>query len=156
MLSVVLWPLGSVPILVTLVAWVYAFTFGILETLGLPIQAPGLAWQVPAQWIRGRSATMQTLTWGACLGPGLVTRNPYAGMWLLPLLTVLDHNLLTAIFIGMAIGVAHGGARAIGVLSNRRHLKVSCNHLVILGVQWRWQFMDGLAFASEGGIHEQH
>jgi len=133
------------------VAWVYALVFGIAETFGLPLRAPSFAWQVPAQWIKERSPMAQTAMWGALLGPGLVTRNPYAGMWLLPLLTVLNHNLLTALVIGMIVGVAHGGARALGVLSNRRQMDMNYSHLMILGAQLRWKYRDGLALLLVAG-----
>lgn len=48
---------------------------------------------------------------------GLITRNPYAGMWLLPFLLALSHPLLTTIFLGAAIGTIHGAARAGGTHS---------------------------------------
>ena len=150
-LGVVLWPVGAILGVVPLVACGYALAFGIAETFGLPLRVPSLAWQVPAQWIKGRSPMGQTAMWGALLGPGLVTRNPYAGMWLLPLLIALNHNLLTAMAIGMAVGAAHGGTRALGVLSNRRHMDASCSHLMILGVQLRWKYRDGLALLLVAG-----
>jgi hypothetical protein len=94
---------------------------------------------------------VQTLIWGALLGPGLVTRNPYAGIWLLPLLLVLNQNLLTAVGAGIAIGIAHGGARALGVLHNRKCMQVAQAHLLILGEQWRWKYLDGLALLLAAG-----
>ncbi len=147
----VLWPLGAILVAVALVACGYALAFGIAETFGLPLRAPSLAWQVPAQWVKGRSPMVQTATWGAFLGPGLVTRNPYASMWLLPLLIALHHNPLTAMVIGMAVGVVHGGARALGVLSNRRRMATNCSHLMIMGAQVRWKYIDGLALLLAAG-----
>ncbi len=94
----------------------------------------------------------QTVTWGALLGPGLLIRNPYAGMWLLPLLIALNHNLLTALVIGMIVGVAHGGARALGILSNRRQMDMNYSHLMILGAQLRWKYRDGLALLLVAGV----
>jgi hypothetical protein len=93
----------------------------------------------------------QTLTWGSVLGPGLVTRNPYAGMWLLPLLIVLQHDLFTAVVSGATVGIAHGSARAFGILRNRKHQNDSCAPILILASQWRWQFMDGLALLGIAG-----
>lgn len=93
----------------------------------------------------------QITTWGTLLGPGLVTRNPYAGMWLLPLLITLNHNLLAATATGMAVGAAHGGARAIGVLSNWRHIGMPYAHLMILGAQLRWKSRDGRALLLAAG-----
>lgn len=91
------------------------------------------------------------MIWGTTLGPGLLTRNPYAGIWLLPLLVALNHNMLTAVTIGIAIGVAHGGARALGVLNNIKHMNTNCGDILILGAQLRWQFMDGLTLLLAAG-----
>lgn len=145
-----IWPLSRIAGLIPSLIWIYTLLFGIFETGLLPISAPSLTWQVPAQWIRGHSPFVQTLIWGTCLGPGLVTRNPYAGMWLLPLFIALNQNLLAAVIIGMAIGGIHGAARALGVLCNRKELDTSCPpiHFLgvhhILGTQWRWRLIDGL------------
>src|SRR3989441_3429666 len=104
-LGIILWPLHTW--LIPLIALVYALWFGIFETLGLPFRPPGLAWQVPSGWIDRRPAMVKTLTWGITLGPGLVTKNPYAGIWLLPLLVALNHSLFMTMTIGIAVGVAH-------------------------------------------------
>lgn len=143
--------LGNIPLLVPLLACVYAFGFGILETFGFPSRTPSLTWQVPSGWINGRPPALQTLIWGTILGTGLVTRNPYAGMWLLPLLVALNHSLLLAICVSIAIGFAHGSARAFGVLSNLRYMNTSCGDILILGSRLRWQFMDGLTLLLASG-----
>ncbi len=143
--------LSAMPVFMLLLAWVYAFGFGVCETLALPAQAPSLTWQVPAHWVEKRSATVQSLIWGASLGPGLVTRNPYAGIWLLPLLLALNQNLLIAAGVGIAIGIAHGGARALGVVRNRTCIEATQAHLLILGEQWRWKYLDGLALLLAAG-----
>jgi len=67
-------------------------------------------------------------------------------MWLLPLLLALNTNLLMAILVGLAIGAAHGGARALGVLSNREQMDDDMDYayLSILGAQLRWLYLDGL------------
>jgi len=152
-ISMVFHLLSSIPLLLSLLACAYALWFGALEALGLPSQAPSLAWQVPAGWITGRPATVQALIWGTALGPGLVTRNPYAAMWLLPLLLALNSNLLSAFLTGIAVGIAHGGARVLGVLNNRKHMDADpvYVHLKILGAQLRWQYLDGLALLLAGG-----
>jgi len=94
---------------------------------------------------------VKTLTWGITLGPGLVTKNQYAGIWLLPLLVALNHSLFMTMTIGIAVGVAHGGARVLGVLSNRRYMDIEYAHLRILGAQFRWLYMDGLALLLAAG-----
>lgn len=153
MIGIVLRPLGSVPWLVALLAWAYALCFGILEALGLPLRVPGLAWQVPSGWVSGRPAMLQALIWGTTLGPGLLTKNPYAGMWLLPFLLALNHGWMIAMAVGTAVGVAHGGGRVLGVLSNRRHMDVDVNyaHLRILAAELHWLYIDGLALLLAAG-----
>lgn len=146
----VLQPLGEMRWVMSSTAWAYALGFGVCEALGFPFRTLDLKWQVPAQWLQGRSARAQTLIWGIFLGPGIVTRNPYAGMWLLPLLITLHHNRFVAVSVGVAIGVAHGGARALGVLNNRKNLGTSCTHSVVLK-QWRWRLADGLALLLAAG-----
>lgn len=131
-----------------LLAWMYALAFGVPEALALPFRPVSLSWQVPAHWLRGRSALMQTLIWGFTLGPGIVTRNPYAGMWLLPVFLTLNHSLVVDLGIGVAIGFAHGGARAFGVLSTRHNLD-ACGSSIL--TQWRWRVADGLLLLFGAG-----
>lgn len=152
-MGLVLGWLGNIRLLIPLVAFAYAFCFGVLEALGVPFRVPGLAWQVPSGWVGRRPAGVQTLTWGTTLGPGLVTRNPYAGMWLLLLLLALNSNPLAAMVVGVAIGAVHGGARALGVLNNRKYMDMDASyvHLRILGAQLRWQYFDGLALLLAAG-----
>ena len=95
---------------------------------------------------------IQTLIWGTTLGPGFVTKNPYAGMWLLPLLVALNHDVLMTITVAMAVGAVHGGARAIGVLRNRKCIDMDVSaHLRILSAVSRWQYIDGLALLLAAG-----
>ena len=152
-LGIVLWPMGNIPLLVSLVAWIYTLMFGLLEILGVPFRVPGLRWQVPSNWIKGRPPQVQTIVWGVTLGPGLVTVNPYAGMWLLPFLVALNRSLFASVTIAIAIGMAHGSARALGILSNTRHMDIGCGHLLIMAAQLRWQYIDGLALLmAVGGL----
>ncbi len=74
-------------------------------------------------------------------------------MWPLPLLLALNSNLLSAFLAGIAVGIAHGGARVLGVLNNRKHMDADpvYVHLKILGAQLRWQYLDGLALLLAGG-----
>jgi hypothetical protein len=150
-LGAILVPLASIPLLVPMIALIYALGFGLVETFGLPLRAPSLAWQVPSRWIRGHPLAAQILTWGSVLGPGLVTRNPYAGIWLLPFLIGLNHSLYMAIVIGVTVGIAHGSTRALGVLSNMRRMEANCSHLLILGEQLSWLYRDGLALLLAAG-----
>lgn len=71
---------------------------------------------MPARWLHRRNHVARWLVWGVALGPGFVTRNPYAGFWLLiPIGGVSGHWMLPAI-----IGAAHGAARAVGIMRNMR------------------------------------
>lgn len=151
MLSMGLASLHAFPVLVALVAWVYALWFGLFETLGLPMRSPGLAWQVPSSWVDGRPVILQALVWGTILGPGLLTRNPYAGMWLLLPLVAFSHDPYVAVAFGGAVGAAHGGARVFGVLRNRRYMETSDGHLKILGSQLQWRYIDGVALLLAAG-----
>jgi hypothetical protein len=144
--------LNSFPLLVPLLAIVYALWFGMAESLGFSMFIPGSTWQVPASWIDGCPEAAQTITWGTILGPGLITRNPYAGIWLLPFMVGLGRGLLASLVVGIAIGVAHGGARALGVLSNRKYMKdTTLGHLRILGAELRWSYVDGIALLLAAG-----
>ena len=144
--------LNSIPLLLPVLAVFYALRFGIPETLGLRSRLFGLAWQVPSNWVKGRPAPIQTLIWGITLGPGLMTKNPYAGMWLLPLLVALNSSLPMAIVVGVAVGATHGLARSLGVLCNRRCIDMDENaYLKILAAESRWQYADGLALLLAGG-----
>ncbi len=149
-LGVVLSRMSGLKTLALVVALVFTLWFGTVETLGLPVFRPGLAWQVPAQWVRGRPA-IRTLIWGAVLGPGLMTRNPFVGIWLLPFLLILAPNIAVAAGMGLAIGIAHGGMRALGVLRNRRRIMASCDPLFILSAQIQWRAVDGLGLLIAGG-----
>lgn len=132
-----------------LLALIYALVFGVLETLTLPFRQLSSSWQVPAQWLIGRSARAQTLIWGAALGPGLVTRNPYAGIWLLPVVLTINHSFLFDVGFGLLIGAAHGTARAFSILRTSRN--PDADGLRIVLTQWRWRVADGFLLLLGGG-----
>lgn len=117
--------------------------------LRIPFRQIGFNWQVPASWIKGRTTGTQTIIWGFCLGPGLITKNPYAGTWILPLLLTLAPNTLWALCMGAAIGVAHGGGRALGILRNRKKVEGLCIPIMVQDL-WRWQFVDGMLLLLVG------
>lgn len=139
-LAIVVHPLAHLALIMPFVAWMYALVLGLLEALAIPFRPLSLSWQVPAQWLQGRSAFAQTLIWGVTLGPGFVTRNPYAGMWLLVVMLTLNQHIFTTLGIGIVIGIAHGGARAIGILIKRQNLD-ACGSGILK--QWRWRTADG-------------
>jgi len=136
----------------TILALGYALAHGVAETVGLPLRAPGVGWEVPAVWLKGRGRAGRILIWGATLGPGLVTRNPYAGMWLLPLLlTTTTTDPVSAAAAGAFVGLAHGTARAIGILAN--HRGDSCDLPWRMAVtQMRFRLADGLALLFAAAV----
>lgn len=128
----------------------YAVAYGLSETAGLPLRPPSVSWQVPARWVRGRAAA-RVVIWGIALGPGLVTRNPYAGMGLLPLLLILYQNPMAAAAVGMLFGAVHGGVRAVGVLWNQRQMAGGCEIISVMGQHLRWRLVDGVALLLAAG-----
>ena len=136
----------------TILALVYALAHGLSETLGLPLRAPGIGWEVPAAWLKGRGRAGRILVWGATLGPGLVTRNPYAGMWFLPLLLATTAaDLFSAAAAGALVGLAHGTARAIGILAN--HRSEGCDLPWRMAVtQMRFRLADGLGLLFAAAV----
>jgi hypothetical protein len=71
----------------------------------------------------GASPRRRLLVWGAILGPGFLTRNPYAGFGLLPF-TVAAMRLAggwACLALAAVIGLAHGSARAIALLRDVSH-----------------------------------
>jgi hypothetical protein len=141
LLSILFRPLSHLSI-AGLVVVIYACIFGFAEVLGLALRTPQIPWQVPADWVR-RRGSREVFIWGALLGPGLVTRNPYAAMWLVPALLSLQVRFPLVIGITAAAGAAHGGARAIGTLRLQRSA-VSSRSIEVLGWQFRWRYIDGL------------
>jgi hypothetical protein len=136
---------------VKVVAVTYALVYGISETLRFPIRSPSLRWQVPSTWVRHRSSRVRVLVWGAALGPGLLTRNPYAGMWLVPLALALVGDVRTGLACGAAAGAAHGVARAFGLRSNIRSDRGRTDFALVAD-QLRWKLVDGLALLVAAGI----
>lgn len=152
LLGPVLQQLNAIIRLGAIMAVVYALGYGIVETVGLPAWRPTVVWQVPSQWIVGRPVPVQTMIWAMALGPGLVTLNPYAGIWLLPLVVALFHMPAAALGVGAGVGASHAVARALGVLSNQKHLQSRSNTINYLKWQWRWLFGDGLTLLFGAGM----
>ncbi|HEX6683439.1 MAG TPA: hypothetical protein VF062_11615 [Candidatus Limnocylindrales bacterium] len=136
----------------TILAVGYALAHGIAETLGLPLRAPGLGWEVPAAWLKGRGRAKRILIWGATLGPGLVTRNPYAGMWFVPLLlATTTADPFPAAAAGAFIGLAHGTARAAGIIANRRGEDCQLPWRMTI-TRIRFRLADGLCLLFAAGV----
>jgi len=117
--------LGCLPLSrVALVALAgYGLIYGAAEITGRPIlRAPGTGWQVPQAMLLGARPARRVLVWGALLGPGLATRNPYAGFGALPLAVAAVRGPLAGLAAGAAVGAAHGTARAAALLRDVREL----------------------------------
>jgi hypothetical protein len=117
----------------------------------LPIRAPTLRWQVPSQWFGGRSPIAQMIIWGTSLGPGIVTRNPYAGMWLVPFMLASVGGAEVGAAVGAIAGASHGLARAAGVLRNSR-LGGSRAHFEIMTSQVSLRVFDGMGLLFAAGL----
>jgi hypothetical protein len=142
-------PLLGIAHLTAILAWIYAAAFGLLEAIGIPFRPLGPPWQVPAQWLKGRSSVIQTLIWGIVLGPGFVTRNPYAGMWLLLVLLPLQASFAALVVAGCAIGITHAATRVGGVIYNHRHPDTGA--LLTVLAQTRWRIADGMLLVFVAG-----
>ncbi len=115
--------LGSVPLAQAGIALAvgYGAYYGLTEVSGVRgLRAPGRRWQVPQTMMISASPWRRVLVWGAILGPGFLTRNPYAGFGMLPLgLAAMGlAGSGAAVALGVGIGLAHGGARAVALLTD--------------------------------------
>jgi hypothetical protein len=104
----------------------YAGYYGLTEATGLRgLLPPGRRWQVPQTMMIGASPRRRILVWGAILGPGFLTQNPYAGFGLLPIVVavMLSAGGTAVLAAAAVIGVAHGSARATALLRDVGELR---------------------------------
>ena len=78
-----------------------------------------------------------------------MTRNPYAGMLLVPMFLTLVGRADAGIVAGVAVGAVHGALRAGGVVYNVSRLRGDV-HLALLAL-FGWRLIDGLALLAIGG-----
>jgi len=109
---------------------------------------PGRSWQVPQSMLIGASARRRVVVWGALLGPGFATRNPYAGFWLLPLAVAAMPGLRAGLAVGAAIGLAHGTARAAALLRDVRDRSQPATHIDALLKAIYWRRLDAVLLAA--------
>jgi hypothetical protein len=126
----------------------YALVHGAAETFDLRLRPPGIEWQVPSTWLRGRGNGARILIWGAILGPGIATRNPYAGMWFVPILLATVDQPSTGALAGALVGLIHGTARAFGVLANQRDQDSPELPWRMMISQMRFRRVDGAALLA--------
>jgi hypothetical protein len=91
---------------------------------------------------------MQSVIWGLILGPGVLTRNPFATMWLVPLSLALTGNALLGAATGAVAGLAHGVGRASGIM---RNMKRSPHYIELVLLSMRWRFIDGAILLLAAG-----
>jgi len=99
-LSIPAWHLAA---LITLV--LYGAIYALVDNHLIRLRNPTLTWQVPAAWLHGRPMWKKTIIWGWWLGPGIFTRNPFPGMWTLPLWLASLHGG-SAVLAGALSGLA--------------------------------------------------
>jgi hypothetical protein len=125
----------------------YALLYGLAETTFLPFKPLTTRRGVPAGWVCNKRPIRQVTVWGAMLGPGLATRNPYAGIWLLPFLLGCLPGLVLAGAAGALVGAAHGAGRAFGII----HTMDSSYAAQVVSLRLlRWRFVDGLVLMAMG------
>jgi hypothetical protein len=123
----------------------YGAYFGAMEALGgRGIPPPGSRWQVPQGFVRNATRRRKLVIWGAILGPGFLTRNPYAGFGMLVALAALAGNARLGLITGVAIGACHGTGRAVALLRDAREAS-GLEYLSSVAKSLYWRHCDGLA-----------
>jgi hypothetical protein len=143
-------PAVSVRALACLAAAAYGLCYGLLELSGRAWPPPpGRRWQVPQELVIATGDRRRVLIWGAILGPGWLTRNPYAGFGLLPLLCLSAGDIAGAVVLAALIGAAHGCGRALALLRDARSAPSEPFALLLMSVRWRTT--DGFALLLVAG-----
>jgi len=138
----------------------YGCYYGLVELSGRRGMAPpGRAWQVPQAMLIKVRPRQRVVVWGALLGPGFATRNPFAGFGMLPLAVTAMPGVGAAVVVGAGIGLAHGTARASALLRDARDLSAAPaepepaagqppTHLEMLLKAMYWRRLDGAALLT--------
>jgi hypothetical protein len=144
--------LGALPIAAAAVvaAAVYGLGYGVVEASGMASPAaPGRRWQVPQDMLLGASGGRRVLVWGTMLGPGLLTRNPYASFGMLVVLAATAGGLPAGVWVAALIGAAHASGRAAAVLHDSA--RPQGEPFALLMRSLRWRVLDGLALLAVAG-----
>jgi hypothetical protein len=121
----------------------YGLLYGLAEVSGASrLAVPGRAWQVPQDMMIGAGGRRRLLVWGLILGPGFLTRNPYAGFGALPLLVASAGGIRAGIALAAVVGTAHGAGRALALL--RDAASPATDPFGMLLSSLRWRRLDGL------------
>ena len=129
----------------------YAAYFGLIETTGRPgLPPPGRSWQVPARWVDRAPRWRRILVWGSLLGPGVATRNPYAGFGLLPLAVLAAGGPRPGVMLAASLGLLHAAGRVGALVRDARRAADAGPLLAVLRLM-RWRTCDGLALLMVAG-----
>lgn len=113
-------------------------------------RVPQRAWQVPRAWLEHRGPSGRIAVWAGCLGPGLMTRNPYPSFWVLvPALGSLT-RVRDAVVVGAVAGLAHGLARFAGIVFRQRPRPDTDWSLIAVLWGLRFQRIDGVLLLLVG------
>jgi hypothetical protein len=144
-------PIGTAALVA---AAVYGCAYGAAEASGLRRpRVPGRSWQVPQAFMIGASSRRRVLVWGSILGPGFLTRNPYAGFGILPLLVAGagagTGRVVFGLVVAAIVGIAHGTGRGLALL--RDVARPQDDPFALLLRSLRWRALDGLALLAIAG-----
>jgi hypothetical protein len=165
--AIAVWAVLGLAVTVVRLAWLalaaaaaYGGYYAVTEISGRRgLPPPGRSWQVPQSMMIEAPVRTRLLVWGALLGPGFATRNPYAGFWLLPLAVASMPGPGAGLAVGAAVGLAHGAARAGALLRDVRDLRPDrqpddalTGHLDLLLKTVYWRRLDGALLAAAAAI----
>jgi hypothetical protein len=129
----------------------YAACYGVNETAAFRrLRPPGSSWQVPQAMVMNVPRWRRVLVWGSILGPGFLTRNPYAGFGLLPLVVASVGRPAAAAGLAAVIGLAHGTGRALALLRDARP-DAAADPMRLVLTSMRWRTFDGFALLVIAG-----
>lgn len=144
-----LMPLQSVAVVASAL---YCAYYAVAEVTGIPaLPAPGRPWQVTDSFVREVPRWRRLITWGALLGPGFATRNPYAGFGFLPLAVASLGSVDAGLAVGAIVGAVHGAARAIALVRDAHHVDAAEYLRSVLHSMY-WRTADGLLLAFVAGL----
>jgi len=144
--------LGALPVATgaLVLAAGYGLGYGVIEASGRARpRAPGSSWQVPQHMLVGAGTGRRVLIWGLALGPGFLTRNPYAGFGMTVILVGCSGHPMAGLVVAAGAGVAHGTGRALALLRDARAQAAEPFDLLLTSVRWR--MLDGFALLMVGG-----
>lgn len=122
---------------------VYAASYGAIEITGRARPAPpGSRWQVPQSLVLGVSRRRRLIVWGSILGPGFVTRNPYAGFAVLPLAVAALGTIRAGLALAVTLGLVHGTSRGLALLRDVRTAAQADYGASVLRSMY-WRMLDG-------------